>query len=58
MKNHKNTATVRPVIAPAVVENVNTLVAAIFVPPSYCYAKLPRMPDGDECLVVPRERRC
>ena len=57
MKNHKNTAPVHPVIAASVVENANALTAAIFVPPTACYAKLSRLPDDDKYLVVPRERR-
>ena len=56
MKNHKNTTPICPVIAAAVVENVNTLTAAIYVPPSSCYAKLPRLPDGGKRLAAPRER--
>ena len=57
MKNHKNTTPICPVIVAAVVENVNTLTAAIYVPTTACYAKLPRMPDGVKHLVTPGERR-
>lgn len=56
MKNHKNTTPNYPVIVNAVVENVNTITAAIHVPPSSCYAKLPRLPDGEKRLAAPRER--
>lgn len=57
MNNYKNTIPVRPVIVTAVVENANVLDAAIYVPPTSGYAKLPRMPDGDKHLAAPRERR-
>lgn len=56
MKNHKNTIPVRPVIVIAIVENVNSLTAAICAPPTSSYAKLPRLPD-DEHLAAPREWR-
>lgn len=57
MKNHKNTTPVCSAIVIAVVENVNALTAAICAPPISSYAKLPRLPDGDEHLDTPRERR-
>lgn len=57
MKNHKNTTPICPVIVAAVVENVNALTAAIYVPTTACYAKLPRMPDGVKHLATPGERR-
>ena len=57
MKNRMTIISVCPVISIVVLEHVNALVAAIFVPPTACYAKLPRLPDDDKYLVVTRERR-
>lgn len=57
MKNHKNIIPVSSVTVISVVENANTLAAAVYIPPSSCYAKLPRLPDGDKSKAMSRERR-
>lgn len=56
MKNHMNTISVSTVIVISVVENVNAMAAAIYAPPTSSYAKLPRLPDGDESKVMSSER--
>lgn len=57
MKNRNTTNIARIANITTVLEYVNALTAAICVPPTASYTKLPRLPDGDEPVVVPRERR-
>lgn len=57
MKNHKNITPVSAVIVVSVVENANALAAAVYVPPTSCYAKLPRLPDDDKIKIMSKERR-
>lgn len=53
MKNRMNIIFVRLVTSVAVVKNVDALAVEIYVPPTSSYAKLPRLPDGDEGLTIP-----
>lgn len=57
MKNRMTIISACPVNSIVVLESIKAQTATICASPSSCYAKLPRLPDGDEHLATPRERR-